>query len=178
MAWMHGAGLWRRISLSIALLATLLLLTQPSVMAKEHFVSRLDRTSPRDVFFSNYALYSAQEDVVLMTAPERRALQSLLDGCSDVLSADEARRLRCEIAMQGFLIEHRKGRDIDRLLDSLQFMTAMIHYSKTIGRQSEAGLQSRLGSIHYGLRDAIRVAPPIGPEASNELPPPSWESGF
>jgi hypothetical protein len=178
MAWTYGAGLWGRASLSKALLVTLLLLTQPGAMAKEHFVSRVDRTGPRDVFFSNHVLYSAQAEVVLMTTRERRALQTLLDGCSDVLSADQARRLRCEIAMQGYLIEHRKGRDIDRLLDSLQFMTSMIRYSKTIGRQSEAGLQSRLGSIHYGLRDAIRVAPPIGPEASNELPPPSWESGL
>ena len=49
-------------------------------------------------------------------------------------------RLRCEMATQQYLMDYHQGRYLDRLLDAVQFMTSLIRYNKTIGRQNEAGL--------------------------------------
>ena len=161
------AGLRYRAPLPKVLSIALLLAVLPGAMAKEGFNPRNDRVAPRDVFFSDYFLFSAQADVVSMIDRERVALGMLLDICDAVLTADEPRRLRCEMARQQYLMDYRQSRHVDRLLDAVQFMTSLIRYNKTIGRQNEVGLDGRLGSIQQGFRDAVRLMTPItGTEAS------------
>ena len=160
MAKLLRAGLRYLAPLPTLLSIAILLAVQSGVMAKEGFLPRDDQIAPRDVFFSDYFLFSAQTDVVSMVDRERVALGMLLDTCDDVLSADEPRRLRCELARQQCLMDYRQGRHVDRLLDAVQFMISMIRYNKTIGRQNEAGLDVRLAGIHRGFRDAVRITVP------------------
>jgi len=112
---------------------------------------------PRDVFFSDYFLFSAQEDVVSMSDTERIALLSLVETCAGALRKDDTARLRCDLSRLDYLARYRQNRMLDRLLDAVQFMTALVQYNRTIGRQSEAGLDSRFGEIQTGLIDALRL---------------------
>jgi len=145
-----------------AALGVLALLTaQCSAFSAERLTVRDDLVAPRDIFFSDYFLFSAQADVMTMSTGEHVALGRLLDTCADTLSAAESLRLRCEMARQQYLMDYRRDRLVDRLLDTVQFMTSMIRYNLTIGRQNEAGLNVRQETIDLRLREAIRVVLPI-----------------
>ena len=157
----------RRIKAAVSLVA-LLLAFQPRAIAAEGLTVRSDLVAPRDIFFSDYFLFSAQADVMTMTAGEQVALESLLDTCADTLSAAEASRLRCEMARQQYLMDYRRDRPVDRLLDTVQFMTSMIRYNLTIGRQNEAGLNVRQNTIDFRLREALRVALTVKAEAESK----------
>lgn len=157
----------QRIKAAVSFVA-LLLAFQPRAMAGEGLAIRSDLVAPRDVFFSDYFLFAAQADVVTMTAGEHVALESLLDTCADTLSAAEASRLRCEMARQQYLMDYRRDRPVDRLLETVQFMTSMIRYNLTIGRQNEAGLNVRQKKIDFRLREALRVALTVKAEAESK----------
>ena len=76
----------RRIKAAVSLVA-LLLTFQPRAMADEGLTVRSDLVGPRDIFFSDYFLFSAQADVMTMAAGEHVALESLLDTRKDALEA-------------------------------------------------------------------------------------------
>ena len=158
-----SAGRMRGAALGVVVLLT----AQWGALSAEGFAVRDHLAAPRDMFFSDYFLFSAQADVLSMTAGERIAFESLLDTCADGLSANGAPRLRCEMTRQRYLMDYRRERLVDRLLDAVQFMTLMIHYNIEIGRQNEAGLPVRHAAIDRALRDAIRVAPPFAVGAEN-----------
>ena len=40
-------------------------------------------------------------------------------------------------------------------------MTGLFRYNLAIGRESEAGIDSRLGKINTGLASAISLVPPV-----------------
>ena len=141
-----------------ALIALLPLALESGAMASDGLFLHREQVPSRDIFFSDYFLFSAQADVFQMTDTERSALQLALDVCHRALSAEDARRLRCQMALLQRSMDYGTGRQLDRLLDAVQFMTFMVRYNHTIGRQNEVGLGSRLGSIDHGLRDAIRIA--------------------
>ena len=134
-----------------------LLLGQCAAFAAAGLAVREDLAATRDVFLSDYFLFSAQADVMSMTGGERIAFASLLDTCSETSAVDEAPRLRCELERLQYLIDYRQDRAVDRLLDAMQFMTSMIRYNMTIGRQNEAGLSVRQKTIERSLHDAIRA---------------------
>ena len=152
-----------------------LLMGQCAAFAAAGLTVREDLGATRDVFLSDYFLFSAQADVMSMTGGERIAFASLLDNCAETSAVDEAPRLRCELTRLQYLIDYRQGRAVDRLLDAVQFMTSMIRYNMTIGRQNEPGLKNRQQAIDHGLRDALAIALPIEAEAGN---PSGDNSGF
>jgi hypothetical protein len=115
--------------------------------------------APRIVFFTDFFLFSAQQDVVIMGRQERLALGDVLDHCPGTLALDQTLLMKCELARQQFSVSYHRGRDIDRLLGAVQFMTTLFRLNAAIGRQSEAGIDQRLGVVRAGLKDAIELAP-------------------
>ena len=113
---------------------------------------------PRDIFFSDHFLYSAQEEIWVMNSDELNALAKLFKTCAIRLTDSEKLRYRCELARVQHLVEFGTGRKIDKLLCAVQFMTALVLYNRTIGRQSELGLDSRLRRIRTGLEEALDLA--------------------
>ena len=107
---------------------------ESGAMTSDGLVLHREQIPSRDIFFSDYFLFSAQSDVSQMTDAERSALELTLDICSRALSSEDARRLRCQMALLERSMDYGTGRQLDRLLDAVQFMTAMTRYNNTIGR--------------------------------------------
>jgi hypothetical protein len=154
-----GAGLKRRAAHCVVVLLGLGVALASVAAAEERIARPGDWLTPRAVFFNDYFLFSAQRDVMTMTAAERVALDSLLGTCADTLAVGETPRLRCDLARLRYLMSYRQSRPIDRLLDAVQFMTIQFAYNVVIGRENEAGINGRLGAIHTGLRSAVSLSP-------------------
>ncbi len=129
-----------------------------ALLLPHEFAAGKDLFAPRDVFFSNYVLFSAQEDVTSMALPERIAFGTLLKRCTNTLIAAEAVSSRCEMERAQYLINYRQGRNVDRLFDAVAFMSILLRYNESIGRESESGLRSRPPTIYGGLADALRIS--------------------
>jgi hypothetical protein len=115
-------------------------------------------SAPRVVFFNNYFLIAAQEEVMTMAVAERIALGKLLDICAGTLIVADVPRQRCELSRLRYLMNYRRNRNLDRLLDAAQFMETLFRYNHAIGRESEAGIDARLGTIRAELATAVSLA--------------------
>ncbi len=124
----------------------------------ERIASRRDLPLPHVIFFTDYFLFSAPTDVYVMTRGEQSAFVALLGACPDRLDADEDWNLKCDLAGFRYLMNYRRDRRIDRLLDAMQFMTSQFRYNQEIGRRSQTGIGGRLGVIRAGLRSALGFA--------------------
>ena len=127
-------------------------------LAGDRIAPRQNLPLPHIVFFTDYYLVSAQQDVMVMTDAEQAAVVVLLDACPDTLIASETLNLKCDLAGYRYLMKYRRERHIDALLDAMQFMTSQFRYNQMIGRESQAGLDGRLGVIRTELRSALRFA--------------------
>jgi hypothetical protein len=143
----------------IALAFAIMLSLASAATANDLSPPRDDWFAPRVVFFTDYFLFSAEQEVMAMTDYERVALRKLLETCADTSIPAEIPRLRCDLATQQYLINYRQSRIIDHLLDAVQFMTSLLQYNRAIGRESEAGIDGRVGAIREGLATAVRLAP-------------------
>jgi hypothetical protein len=116
---------------------------------------------PQSVFFMDYYLFAARREITTMPDAERIALGEMLAVCPGTLILPETLRLRCELALQRFLMRHRRtDKYVYRVLQSAQFMRTLSRYNLIIGRESEAGIDSRLAVITTGLATALRQGGP------------------
>jgi hypothetical protein len=115
-------------------------------------------STPRVVFFNNYFLIAAQEEVMTMAVAERIALGKLLDICAGTLIIADVPRQRCELSRLQYLMNYRRNRNLDRLLDAVQYMETLFRYNYAIGRESEAGIDDRIGTIRAELATAVSLA--------------------
>lgn len=128
-----------------------------SATGGEGLFFRDGQVTPRTVFFDDFYLFSAQADVLAMSATELASLQSMLDRCPSLAFDESVQQLRCRMARLEFLIDYRRSRRIDQLLDAVEFVTTLIEYNVMIQRENEGGLNARLGSINSRLREALEL---------------------
>ncbi len=124
--------------------------------------SKLERPvhieGPRDVFFSDFHLFGAQQEIYNLSQAGKSSLKTALQDCQAAFAGEVAEQFRCQAAIHLYLLDHQASGRLARVLSAVGFSMASAGRSKAIGRVSEPGLAARFSTISKGLSDALTVS--------------------